>query len=72
MNFFQALILTGVIIVKELDWDPANDPVQTAETRHKKLVQDIHSLASSGILSDFKFIVEGRELEVHKAILAGE
>lgn len=54
-----------------MDWKPANDPMQMLETRQNKLVQDIHMLASTGVLSDFKFIVEGRELEVHKAILAG-
>lgn len=64
-------MLDGIIIVKELDWQPANDPMQVLQSRQNKLVQDIHMLASSGVLSDFKFIVEGRELEVHKAILAG-
>ena len=68
--FLKALILVGIVIVKEMDWHQVNDLVETA--RHQKLVQDIQSLASSGTLSDFKFIVEGRELEVHKAILAGE
>lgn len=68
----KALILVGIVIVKEMDWEQVNDLVQTADFRNQKLVQDIHSLASSGTLSDFKFIVEGRELEVHKAILAGE
>jgi hypothetical protein len=55
-----------------MDWVAGNDPVQTIENRQKTVVEAIQTLVSSGILSDFKFIVEGREFEVHKAILAGE
>jgi hypothetical protein len=55
-----------------MDWVAANDPVQTLENRQTNVVEAIQTLVSSGILSDFKFIVEGREFEVHKAILAGE
>lgn len=62
----DALILKGLVTVKEMDWQEAS-----GASRHEKFVQDIQSLAS-GILSDFAFIVQGRKLEVHKAILAGE
>ena len=66
-----ALILNGVVSIKELDWNEANSSILLGEARHDKLVRDIHSLASSGTLSDFTFIVQGRKLDVHKAILAG-
>jgi hypothetical protein len=62
-------VLKGSVVVNETDDAPFDDTVPDMRT---KLVRDIHSLASSEILSDFSFIVEGRELKVHKAILAGE
>lgn len=68
----HALILKGLVTVKEMDWHEAKLSTQSRAGRHEKLVKDIQSLASSGTLSDFTFIVKGRELEVHKAILAGE
>lgn len=66
------LKIKGCIRVTEYDWSLANDSMLPAEGRKVKIVDDIRSLASSGILSDFTFILEGRKLEVHKAILAGE
>lgn len=65
------LILNGIIHVRELDWKEANESVVLREDRHFNLVRDLHSLIESGMLIDFTFIVSGREMEVHKAILAG-
>lgn len=67
-----ALVLNGIITVEESDWKQANESVSLTEGRHEQLVRDIQSLSSSGILSDFTFVIDGRELEVHKSILAGE
>lgn len=63
-----ALVLKGTVTVREPGW-VANEEKDGTESQ---LVRDIRSLAASGTLSDFKFIVSGHELEVHKAILAGE
>ncbi|CRK90613.1 CLUMA_CG004315, isoform A [Clunio marinus] len=65
-----SLVITGSVTVKDANWTEANDIVYFPEMRHAKLLQDIQSLTSSGTLSDFTFIVNGRRLEVHKAILA--
>lgn len=67
----DALVLKGLVTVKEMDWQEVSKSCLSRTSRHEKFVQDIQSLAS-GILSDFTFIVQGRKLEVHKAILAGE
>lgn len=37
-----------------------------------KILRDLHSLVDNQQVSDFKFIVEGKEFHVHKALLAGE
>lgn len=68
----DALILKGFVTVKEMDWHEAITSTLSPAARRDKFLQDIHSLATSGILSDFTFIVDGAELQVHKAILAGE
>lgn len=68
----DAFILIGEITVKETGWDIQNDTMFKAGGGNAKLLQDIRSLASSGALSDFTFVVGSRELEVHKAILAGK
>lgn len=68
----DALILKGLVTVKEMNWHEVNTSTLSPDALRDKFHQDIHSLAASGILSDFTFIVEGTELEVHKAILAGE
>lgn len=66
-----ALKLKGFVTVKESGWNMVEEPA-IAEGTVNRLVEDIQALASKGALSDFKFLVEGREFEVHKAILAGE
>lgn len=68
----DSLVLSGEIRVTEYDWSLANASMLPGDGRHMKMVQDIRSLTSSGHFSDFTFVVQGRELEVHKAILAGE
>lgn len=37
-----------------------------------KILRDFHSLISNQQISDFKFIVEGKEFYVHKVLLAGK
>lgn len=64
--------LNGLIRITEYNWSSANDSMLPGDGRYSKMIQDIRSLTSAGDLSDFTFIVEGRQLEVHKAILAGE
>ena len=68
----DSLFIKGLIQVKEYDWSVANDSMLPGAGRYMKFVNDIRSLTSSGHLSDFTFVVQGRELEVHKAILSGK
>lgn len=66
------LVLNGQIVIRENDWKVDNRSQTLNSLLCNKVVRDIQSLATSGILSDFTFVIDGRELEVHKAILAGE
>lgn len=67
------LILHLNVEIKETEMtESVNDSIAQVAQRGSKLVRDIHSLATSEMLSDFTFIIDKRELKVHKAILAGE
>lgn len=37
-----------------------------------KILRDLHSMVANEEISDFKFVVDGKEFFVHKALLAGE
>lgn len=37
-----------------------------------KILRDLHALVANEKISDFKFVVEGKEFFVHKALLSGE
>jgi hypothetical protein len=64
--------LLGMITVSEPEWKSTNDSTALVENQFEKLITDFGSLLSTKTLSDFKFQVEEKEFDVHKAILAGE
>ena len=67
----NALSLEGWITVKEENWDILGDTFDFYG--NKQLVCDISDLLATGVLSDFTFKTEdGRQMEVHKAVLACE